>query len=328
MSDDIIAISGQNLFINTYEDCNYILSEIKAKYGTHTIILGGNSYGIDAIDCIAKEISNMELFNVDFSDIFTARDQTQIIPCMSLLCNALKKDIVVSLNCSDNALGMNGMKIILNFINENSVIKKINICNIGLGSMGMKIFSSGLLCHDYHIEKINLARNRIGDNGCKNLAIIIKQLKYLKSLNIAQNDITFKGLEYLIEPFISSNCMEKLNIYDNRIGKKSIYNLMHCLDKMIYLKKINLGDCMLNCTEIIKKLKMKSNLEFIDLSYCELDDSVLYDIKELIKNNLNLNGLKLEGNCFTEGGIEIFMEFLRENNKIDICNDISEEVDI
>jgi len=83
------------------------------------------------------------------------------------------------------------------------------------------------------IERLNLGRNRIGDEGVGALAASIKKgkLKYLKDLSLHHNRIGDDGLGALASCMGDKSSLEKLYLDGNQSSAKGLNFLADALNK-------------------------------------------------------------------------------------------------
>lgn len=172
-----VSVKGKGLSFKTAEDCKDLIQDIEANPTASKVVLGGNSYGVDAITAVAAKIASLNITvcthcnvpyvqDADFSDLFTGRTRDEIPPAVKALTGALQQDKLVSINYSDNAFGPDGVKSFIDFVVltsaftqahlkvNNSTIKVVNVNNTGLGPEGGQLLASGF--RGFLVEEFNL----------------------------------------------------------------------------------------------------------------------------------------------------------------------------
>ena len=71
-------------------------------------------------------------------------------------------------------------------------------------------------------SKQGINRNRLTDQGIKNLDKVLKKNKYLEILNISGNSIKIQGLNIIIRGINNNMTLHTLNIGNNDLDSKSI----------------------------------------------------------------------------------------------------------
>ena len=119
-----------------------------------------NSYGLEFCREFGKYLDKINhIKKADFHDIFVGRLKTEIIDCVSFICDPFIGKNLVELDLSDNAINPYGAIRLSKYILEASSLKVFYINNAGLGPAGTKTLADSLKgCPN--LEVFALARNR------------------------------------------------------------------------------------------------------------------------------------------------------------------------
>lgn len=221
--------------------------------------LAGNTLGVDAArgvgDALAKHPEFQEAI---IKDLFTGRMKTEIPPALKHLGRGTitAGAHLTVLDCSDNALGPNGMAGLVDWIRSRACwsLQKLLLNNCGLGITGGKMLAQAL--HDCHkagtaagtplkLKVFIAGRNRLENDGAKALAGVFEAIGTLEEVAMPQNGIYHVGIAALSEAFKQNVNMKVLNLNDNTIGPKGAEAIAAALESMQKLEHINFGDCLL-----------------------------------------------------------------------------------
>eukprot|EP01107_Rhizomastix_libera_P007370 TRINITY_DN219_c1_g2_i1.p1 TRINITY_DN219_c1_g2~~TRINITY_DN219_c1_g2_i1.p1 ORF type:complete len:445 (+),score=179.64 TRINITY_DN219_c1_g2_i1:19-1353(+) len=130
-----------------------------------------------------------------------------------------KETILQELNLSWNEIGDVGCMKIMEGLKENKTLKKLNLKNCSITSVGAKTIAEFLSQDGIVIEDLDLGDNEIGDVGCAYLSHGIRSCLTLKKLNLVRCGITSVGVKLLSE-FLSEegNVVEEVALSKNKIG--------------------------------------------------------------------------------------------------------------
>jgi hypothetical protein len=199
--------------------------------------------------------------------------------------NIFKKDL---LDLSGKKINDEEVLLLVNALKKNTSIKKIKLWANEIGDTGAMLLAS-----IHTVEEMDLAENKISEEGAKVLANA-----HLKKLIISGNPIGDKGIQFFSD---SKNLIElqacSCNITE--VGSNIIF------EKNNILSKINLSSNALG-PQGIKALEFNNTLEEVDLSYCDIGDEGMY----CIANNRTLRSLDLSNNNITDQSATILAEHL------------------
>lgn len=213
--------------------------------------------GVEAAKHIGEALKkHPELHKALLKDLFTGRMKTEIPIALKSLGEGMTAAgaHLTCLDCSDNALGPNGMTGLVDLLKSNTCysFEELKLNNCGLGIQGGKMLASALLeCHKQGSAVGTLLRlkvfiaGRLENEGAKALAEVFKTVKTLEEIAMPQNGIYHVGISALSEAFKENPNIEILNLNDNTIGPKGAEALAEAFYHMQKLQEINFGDCLL-----------------------------------------------------------------------------------
>jgi NLR family CARD domain-containing protein 3 len=166
----------------------------------------------------------------------------------------------------------------------------IDIHMYSMGDVYAKAFSEGIN-HYKDVKDLNLANNRLTEDGCVKILQKIKE-KNLKKISLAENKIGKKSIAILIEILEDNNSkLRTLNIQSSAVDDRTIASLCKAISDNKSLHSLNLA---------------KNNLGYHSA----------YALKHMLKYNNSLKRLDLHWNSFRSQGAQEIMEGLENNNSL------------
>uniref|UniRef100_A0A1B0CP94 Putative ran gtpase-activating protein n=1 Tax=Lutzomyia longipalpis TaxID=7200 RepID=A0A1B0CP94_LUTLO len=294
--------------------------------------LAGNTLGVEAAQEVGKALKkHPEFQRALWKDSFTGRLKTEI----PIALKAMGRGIIDAgahltvFDCSDNALGPNGMKGLVELFSSSACfsLQELKLNNCGLGIDGGEMLARALTeCHRASIEagtpmklKVFIAgRNRLENRGAEALAGFFAKVKSLEEVTMPQNGIYHVGITALSAALRENTNMKILNLNDNTIGHKGALALADAMCNMQELREINFGDCLLKtrgATLLSEVLgDQHEALEVLNLSNNEIGPDGGLSLAAAMANKINLHTLQLDGNQFGHECREMIAEELRRFN--------------
>lgn len=208
--------------------------------------LEGNTLGVDGAKAIGEALKkHPEFKRALLKDLFTGRMKTEIPPALRSLGEGMifAGAQLTVLDCSDNALGPNGMVGLVDLLQSKVCYSlqelRLNNCGLGIGGATMlaKALNAGLKASIENNTPMRLkvfiaGRNRLENDGSKALAGFFGKIDSLERFEVPQNGIYYPGITALSESFKKNTEMRILNLNDNTIGLKGAEALSFALDSM------------------------------------------------------------------------------------------------
>ncbi|XP_059614438.1 ran GTPase-activating protein [Phlebotomus argentipes] len=311
--------------------------------------LAGNTLGVEAAQEVGKSLKkHPEFQRALWKDSFTGRLKTEIpIALQSMGRGIIDAGAHLTVfDCSDNALGPNGMKGLVELFSSAACfsLQELKINNCGLGIDGGKMLAKALTeCLKASLKtptpmklKVFIAgRNRLENKGAEALAGFFAQVKTLEELAMPQNGIYHEGITALSAALKKNQNMQVLNLNDNTIGSKGAEALADAMCNMHKLREINFGDCLLKTRGATLLGEVLSDqheaLEVLTLNDNEIGPNGGLSLAFAMANKVNLQTLQLNGNHFGRECRELIADELRrfnlENALAPMDEDDSEEDD-
>ncbi|XP_058119645.1 ran GTPase-activating protein [Anopheles ziemanni] len=305
--------------------------------------LEGNTLGVEAAKGIAKALEkHPELKRALWKDLFTGRMKEEI----PIALKALGQGMITAgarltvLDCSDNALGPNGMVGLVDLLKSSTcyTLQELKLNNCGLGIEGGTMLAKALLeGHRGSVKagpplalRVFIAgRNRLENAGAKALSEMFATIGTLEQIEMPQNGIYHVGITALSEAFKSNPNLRILNLNDNTIGPRGAAALSEALPTLTKLKEINFGDCLLKtkgASFIGEALhEAHTELEVLDFSFNEIGPDGGFALVNATANKTKLRSLVLNGNQFGEESCESMKELMRDYGRASAMGPLDED---
>lgn len=323
-----------------------MIEEIKACKNLIFLNLEGNSLGVDAAKAIGEALkAHPEFTDALWKDLFTGRLKSEI----PLALKALGEGIIAAkaklsiIDCSDNALGPNGMVGLVDLLKSPACysLKTLKLNNCGLGIQGGKMLAQALLtCYEeskkngtpLQLKVFEAGRNRLENAGATALAGIFETLKSLEVIAMPQNGIYHPGISAIAKALNVNTKMRILNLNDNTITSIGAEALAPAIANLNNLQEINFGDCLLKTNGAISiasaLAEEHTTLEILNLEYNEISSRGGRVISASLENKPNLKEVHLNGNKFSKTFCEEISMDMAALDKAEALKSLDENDDV
>lgn len=337
-----VNFAGHSLKLDTEKDAEPVVEAIRKCPNMTFLRLEGNTMGVEAAKAIAKVLESQPDFKKAFwKDMFTGRLKDEIPKALNYLSSGiiLSGAKLVELDLSDNAFGPVGIKGILVLLTSESCysLQVLKLNNNGLGIGGGKMLAEALLeCHKksktnntpFSLKTFVCGRNRLENEGSKELAKVFEALGTLEIICMPQNGINHEGISALSNSFSINTNLKEINLNDNICTEKGAKALAKCISSLPNLEIINFGDCLIK-TEGAKALaeSLKSNnvLKELNLGFNEIGLEGGIAITKVMSNKKFLQKLDLDGNSFGTDGCKEIQDIMTEIGQIEALSSLQDD---
>lgn len=212
--------------------------------------LEGNTLGVGAANAIAAALEkHPEFKKALWKDLFTGRLKSEIPLALETLGKGMIKASanLAILDCSDNALGPNGMKGLVDLLKSTTCysLQELRLNNCGLGITGGKMLATSLTeCLEastragtpFQLKVFIAGRNRLENDGGQALGKIFGRIGTLEEVAMPQNGINHEGIRALSEGFKKNQNLKILNLNDNTVtakGAVALAEAFECLHRYV-----------------------------------------------------------------------------------------------
>lgn len=238
------------IFFLKFSIAQEVVDAIDACKHLQFLNLEGNTLGVGAARAIAAALEkHPEFKKALWKDLFTGRLKSEIPLALETLGKGMIKASakLAILDCSDNALGPNGMKGLVDLLKSTTCysLQELRLNNCGLGTSGGRMLAASLTeCFEastragtpFQLKVFIAGRNRLENDGAHALGKIFGRIGTLEEVAMPQNGITHDGIRALSDGFKSNENLKILNLNDNTItakGAVALADAFECLHRSV-----------------------------------------------------------------------------------------------
>ena len=234
------------------------------------------------------------------------------------------KENMTYLHLNNNLLGEKCGDNLSGILTNLTKLKELNLsCNC-LGDKPIPLILSPLK-KNASIEILYLSCNDIGPKSGTYLANFLSNNKNLKILTLNNNPLTASGIKSISQALNTKLVLEEINLNSTSAGDEGGAELFENMKLNKSLRRVYANNnkfyknSMINFGELLKKDNDDQNseggLEFLSLSYNEIDDECVSYFSQDLTNYKWLKEIKLNNNRISEkGGQEILFASLQNEN--------------
>ncbi|KAG8820088.1 hypothetical protein FRC17_010256 [Serendipita sp. 399] len=322
----VYSIHGKGLKLNTREDIEPYLAELKGIPDVEEIHIGGNTLGAPACQALADVLKGLKSLRVaNFADIFTGRLIDEIPTAIGALTDALIHSTTLKeIDLSDNAYGPRCAPSLVPFLSQNTHFSILKLSNNGLGPEGSIIIAEALeqnarTARRHHITGPRLmasvdptdntpstttpgtfktklrvfhcGRNRLQKESMAAWGKTFAAHGGLEEVRLYQNGIFEPGFPSLIAGLSSCPDLKYLDLQDNTISEQGSSAIAKALPSWPNLATLNLSECYLTtkgASKIFSVLKTGTNTKIttLQLQYSEIGEKALVILADAILDHL------------------------------------------
>lgn len=229
--------------------------------------------------------------------------------------------LISMLNISDNNIGNEGIRTLLNELTPESMnLIYLNLTNNDLGTDCIKEMKT--LFESEVLQELRLGSNSLNDTHAEDLSLFFyRQVCQLRKIDLSNNKITSKGGRLLFQAIKQNQFLTHLNLENNSsLGDGDLTELKHLFNNNEYLQSLNMSGCGIesyHVKEIVEGLYAKhainsrtgnNTLQYLNLSNNRIMGDGAMHFVTIIENNTNtgIRKLDLSKNSITdEAGIAL-----------------------
>jgi Ran GTPase-activating protein 1 len=317
----IFSLEGKGLKLDTAEDIEPHIKELRENDEVEEVLLLGNTLGIGASEALAKVLETKKKLQVaNLADIFTARLLSEIPPALShLLTSLLTLPNLRTINLSDNAFGLNTQAPLVDFLSKHIPLRHLILNNNGLGPAAGVLIADALTTLAQKkeaaksenkevpdLETIICGRNRLENGSMAAWAKAYAAHKNMRTVKMVQNGIRQEGITHLLTHGLSQTTkLETLDLQDNTFTATGARALSDVVGSWTELKELGVGDCLLSGrggVALASALSEGKNgkLEVLRLQYNEITAKGVQGLASASSALPALRRVELNGNVFDE----------------------------
>ncbi|KAJ4297257.1 Ran GAP Rna1 [Collariella sp. IMI 366227] len=321
-STKIFSLEGRGLKLDTAEDLEAHIADLRAIDDLEEVHMLGNTLGVGACKLLGEVLATKKTLRVaNLADIFTGRLLSEIPDALSsLLTSILNLPKLNTINLNDNAFGLNTQAPLVAFLAAHVPLQHLYLNNNGLGP------HAGILIADAlselhvkkeearkkgqdvpHLETVICGRNRLENGSMAAWAKTFKLHNQIKEIKMVQNGIRQEGISHLLsEGLRHTPKLQVLDLQDNTftlLGAKALAAVAPGWEEII---ELGVGDSLLGAkggVVVAKALGKGKNkrLQILRLQYNEITAPGIKALAEAAEEALPvLKKMELNGNKFME----------------------------
>ena len=309
-------------------------------------------YRREFVQCCIKESDCLNLQNANLSDMFQigiisdclklSKKIAEVNLCGCQVTNERMKVFIQAievtttlqnLDVSDNAISVNGILSISDFLKINKTLCKLNLSGNEIRDEGTKKLSEAIQVNTT-LQDLNMSQNEITDEGATRFAEVVKMNTTLQELNISKNWISKEGVMRIVEACTINRTLHKLVCTHNILSKSGLVAINEYIRKENAVQifdaswnTIGSYDGRLVIKTIFELLDIIANLqlsglpqlwyadEIIELKYRrEFLQCCIEEIEYLNLQNVNLSDM------FQIGIISDGLKLNKNITEVNLCN--------
>lgn len=331
VTSKIFSLEGKGLKLDTAEDIEPHIQELRANDDVEEVRLLGNTFGIGASEALAKVLETKKKLQVaNLADIFTARLLSEIPAALSHLLTAfLTLPNLHTVNLSDNAFGLNTQAPLVDFLAQHVPLRHLILNNNGLGPAAGVLVADALTAlaekkeaarkegnEVPNLETVICGRNRLENGSMGAWAKAYAAHTGIKEVKMVQNGIRQEGISHLLtQGLCHATGIQILDLQDNTFTATGAKALSSVVEGWTEITELGVGDCLLSkrggvslATALHKGKNTK--LQVLRLQYNEINAKTVKGLADAHNSLPALRRVELNGNQFDEEDESI--ERLRE----------------
>ena len=211
-----------------------------------------------------------------------------------------KNKLISMINISDNYLGREGVKTLLNSLKPSNInLLYLNLTNNDLGPDCISDLKVLLECPT--LQELRLANNKLDDVSAEALSLFLyKQVCQIQKIDLSRNKITSKGASLLFQSIKQNLFMTHLNFEDNsQLGNGNLRELEHFFNNNQTLTHLNMSGCGIESWHVkgmvdglyakqtVSSRTGNNSLQILNLSNNKIDGEGVKYLVEIIENDTN-----------------------------------------
>eukprot|EP00035_Acanthoeca_spectabilis_P039546 m.63156 g.63156 ORF g.63156 m.63156 type:complete len:476 (-) comp9650_c0_seq4:1011-2438(-) len=338
--DVVVSIEGEGRSLDSASDAADLITRLLATPNLTELKLKGNTLSkevfraiVDAL-LVTEKSGKTTLQIIDSSDCFTRRGPDDIHTAMRCLGEVFESATLREINLSDNALSLEGAKILSPQVARCTSLTVLRLNNTGLGPLGGMLVGLGLAegaRRGLRLKVLQLGRSRQESKGAAAIAEAFELMKSLEEILLPQNGIKDTGIVALATAVRANPNLRVLDLNDNTFRTAGSKAMAKSLSEIHEIEEVNFGDCLLKSAgfEMIANALTNNHphLKRVDLTYNEIGRSNVSALCQLVAGKTKLEKLELNGNILSDEDLEQVTASLCVNDVDDVLGETDEMED-
>ena len=304
-----LCLGGNNL----QSSVGVILQALKGVSNVKVLDLDDNNMSEEVASDLADVIKN----NVQLEELHLFNNKLQ--SSCTVILQALKRNSnLKKLNLSDNNMTGKVVYDLADVIANNTSLEWLYLGGNNLQSSAGVILQA--LKGDSNVKVLDLNDNNMSEEVASDLADVIKNNAQLEELRLFNNKLQ-SSCTVILQALKRNSNLKTLNLNGNNMTGKVVYDLADVIANNTSLEGLYLGSNNLQSSAgvILQTLKGVSNVKFLDLSDNSMSEEVASDLADVIKNNVQLEELRLFNNKL-QSSCTVILKALKRNSNLKTLN--------
>ncbi|XP_058511156.1 leucine-rich repeat-containing protein 74A isoform X1 [Ochotona princeps] len=235
---------------------------------------------------------------------------------------------IIKLELEDNYIMGEGVLSLVEMLHENYYLQELNISDNDLGLEGAKIISDFLQRNISSLWKLKLSGNNFKEESAALLSQALSSNYQIKKMNLSHNQLSDTGGEQLGQMLAINVGLQTLNLSWNHFHIRGAVALCNGLRMNVTLKKLDLsmnGFGNEGAMALSEVLRLSSCLVYLDISGNDIGNEGASKLSRALEYNESLRVLKLFLNPISMDGAVLLIMSIKKNPKsrleeLDISN--------
>ncbi|XP_033622587.1 leucine-rich repeat-containing protein 74A [Fukomys damarensis] len=225
---------------------------------------------------------------------------------------------IIGLELEDNCIMEEGVLSLVEMLHENYYLQELNISDNDLGLEGAKIISDFLQRNISSLWQLELSGNNFKEESAALLCQALSANYRIRKLNLSHNEFSDKGGEYLGQMLALNVGLQLLDLSWNHFHIQGAVALCSGLRANVTLKKLNLsmnGFGNEGALALGEVLRLNSCLTHVDVSGNDISNEGVSKLSRGLEYNKTLQVLKLFLNPISMDGAVSLILSIKKNPK-------------
>ena len=202
------------------ESCDTLCNMLRGNESIVSLNLGDTEIGTMTLIQLAKVMwynNTVKVLNLENPRTYDKEETTTYHLAKMVRANRSLAELYLG----KHSIGDRGAQLLAEYLEDNATLRVLDLrCN-KVGVAGAEAFAILLMRGGGVLETLNLASNRICDQGGQALGVALRSSRHLLSLDISSNSIGDMGLVAIADALNANTTLQRLLIFGNNFGEQS-----------------------------------------------------------------------------------------------------------
>jgi Ran GTPase-activating protein (RanGAP) involved in mRNA processing and transport len=200
--------------------CDTLCNMLRSNSSVVHLDLGNTEIGTMTLIQLAKVMwynNTVRVLNLENPRIYDKEETTTYHLAKMVRANRSLAELYLG----KHKIGDRGAQLLAEYLEDNATLRVLDLrCN-KIGVAGAEAFAILLMRGGGVLATLNLASNRICDQGGQALGVALRSSRHLLSLDISSNSIGDMGLVAIADALNGNTTLQRLLIFGNNFGEQS-----------------------------------------------------------------------------------------------------------